>query len=457
MKIKRVEHIAIAVDSIKQSLDLMRDTFGLDLEYEEQIGQTRLAMLPVGQTYIELLEGTRPGIRRHRWIKREGHRPVSHLLRGRRHRGRHRRTEGQEREAAERHLAERPWRLEDRVPRSVRDRQLRDRTGRTASGALNMSGFVHPEFLVETDWLAQHLDDPKIVVLDCTTHLIPEPEDHLRRRAGAGGFRERPHRRRAILRRLARRVRHVAEIRFMRQSPEDFAAAMRRFGISDDTSVVLYSTDQPAVGDARLVAAAGVRPRQRRGAEWRLAEMVARRPAVGNRAWPARARRHVHVASRAQPDGRQGRGESRDRRWRGLHPQRAAAEAQHKGTGGNTYGRPGRIAGSVNVPAAHLLDPATNTFLPRRRTAAQVRRGRRPGSAGHRLLRRRHRGHRRRAGADDARPYECQGLRRFDVGMGEGRRAADGNRLAMTRRIALSTHLRETHHVASARRPNHRL
>ena len=38
----------------------MRDTFGLDLEYEEQIGQTKLAMLPVGQTYIELLEGRAP-------------------------------------------------------------------------------------------------------------------------------------------------------------------------------------------------------------------------------------------------------------------------------------------------------------------------------------------------------------------------------------------------------------
>jgi thiosulfate/3-mercaptopyruvate sulfurtransferase len=37
---------------------------------------------------------------------------------------------------------------------------------------------------------------------------------------------------------------------------------------------------------------------------------------------------------------------------------------QHSGSGGNSYGRPGRIAGSVNLPAAHLLDPATNTFLP---------------------------------------------------------------------------------------------
>ena len=42
----------------------------------------------------------------------------------------------------------------------------------------------------------------------------------------------------------------------------------------------------------------------------------------------------------------------------------ALLPAQHTGSGGNSYGRPGRIAGSVNVPAAHLLDPATNMFLP---------------------------------------------------------------------------------------------
>ena len=42
----------------------------------------------------------------------------------------------------------------------------------------------------------------------------------------------------------------------------------------------------------------------------------------------------------------------------------ALLPAQHTGSGGNSYGRPGRIAGSVNVPAAHLLDPTTNMFLP---------------------------------------------------------------------------------------------
>ncbi|HYZ22032.1 MAG TPA: VOC family protein [Rhodopila sp.] len=72
MKVKRVEHIAIAVDSIQQSLGLMRDTFGLELEYEEQIGQTKLAMLPVGETYIELLEGQGPESGVTEWITRKG-------------------------------------------------------------------------------------------------------------------------------------------------------------------------------------------------------------------------------------------------------------------------------------------------------------------------------------------------------------------------------------------------
>ena len=37
---------------------------------------------------------------------------------------------------------------------------------------------------------------------------------------------------------------------------------------------------------------------------------------------------------------------------------------QHTGSGGVQYGRPGRIAGSFNVAATNLLDPATNAFLP---------------------------------------------------------------------------------------------
>ena len=72
MKIKRVEHIAIAVNSLKQSMDLLQNTFGIPLEYEEQIGATRLAMLPVGETYIELLESNAPESGVNQWIAEKG-------------------------------------------------------------------------------------------------------------------------------------------------------------------------------------------------------------------------------------------------------------------------------------------------------------------------------------------------------------------------------------------------
>jgi thiosulfate/3-mercaptopyruvate sulfurtransferase len=41
----------------------------------------------------------------------------------------------------------------------------------------------------------------------------------------------------------------------------------------------------------------------------------------------------------------------------------ALTEEQHRGTGGVVYGRPGRIAGSANVPARALVDPRTHAYL----------------------------------------------------------------------------------------------
>ena len=71
----------------------------------------------------------------------------------------------------------------------------------------------------------------------------------------------------------------------------------------------------------------------------------------------------LHRARGAQPDGRQGRGEAAIGDG-AICTINALLPQQHAGGGGNSYGRPGRIAGSVNLPAAHLLDPETNTFLP---------------------------------------------------------------------------------------------
>jgi thiosulfate/3-mercaptopyruvate sulfurtransferase len=48
----------------------------------------------------------------------------------------------------------------------------------------------------------------------------------------------------------------------------------------------------------------------------------------------------------------------------------ALSAEQHEGRGGVTYGRPGRIAGSVSVPARAMTDPATHAYLPRERIRA---------------------------------------------------------------------------------------
>jgi methylmalonyl-CoA epimerase len=74
MKIKRIEHIAIAVKSMAQSREIFEAKLGLSLEYEEYLPQynTRLAMYPVGQTYIELLESDGDNTETARWIAEHG-------------------------------------------------------------------------------------------------------------------------------------------------------------------------------------------------------------------------------------------------------------------------------------------------------------------------------------------------------------------------------------------------
>ncbi len=72
MKIKRVEHVAIAVNDIKGSMSTLEETFGLKLDFEEQIGQTKLAMYPVGETYLELLQAMGPESGTAKWIEEKG-------------------------------------------------------------------------------------------------------------------------------------------------------------------------------------------------------------------------------------------------------------------------------------------------------------------------------------------------------------------------------------------------
>ena len=72
MKIKRLEHVAITVNDMDKARETWVDVLGIGQEYEEQIGQTKLAMLPVGQTYIELLQATGPDSPVNDWMEKSG-------------------------------------------------------------------------------------------------------------------------------------------------------------------------------------------------------------------------------------------------------------------------------------------------------------------------------------------------------------------------------------------------
>jgi methylmalonyl-CoA/ethylmalonyl-CoA epimerase len=72
MKIKRIEHVAVAVEELEASKKMLTDLFGLKLEYEEQINSVRLAMFPIGETYLELLHSNDPNTRTAKWVATKG-------------------------------------------------------------------------------------------------------------------------------------------------------------------------------------------------------------------------------------------------------------------------------------------------------------------------------------------------------------------------------------------------
>lgn len=228
------------------------------------------------------------------------------------------------------------------------------------------SGFAHPDFLVETGWLADHLSDPNILVFDCTTHLIPDPKVTYEVVPGREDF-EKAHIPGAQFVDVLRDVSDTSKrFRFMCPTPRDFAAAMRRFGADDTTCIIAYSSAN-AWWATRLW--------------WLLRVFGHDNAAVLNGGWQkwARERRPVETG----PAIPRPAGSFAVREVRNLMVDKSQVLAavgdpsvctinallpqQHAGTGGNAYGRPGRIAGSINVPAAHLIDPETNTFLPAER------------------------------------------------------------------------------------------
>ena len=119
-------------------------------------------------------------------------------------------------------------------PRLVRLSETRDAT---SNGRGNAWPMALSRWLVETEWLASHLDTPGLVILD-GSHA---PADHQARRQGRVPGRAHP--RRAVLRHRRHRRREVTRCRTCCPRPTKFASRMKKMGIGDGMHVVAYDSE----------------------------------------------------------------------------------------------------------------------------------------------------------------------------------------------------------------------
>src|SRR5216684_319654 len=228
----------------------------------------------------------------------------------------------------------------------------------------SLAGFAHPQFLVETAWLAANLGLPELRVIDCTVHIgfDPHAEPCYTIASGQEDF-ERAHIPGAQFVDVVTELSDSANpVPCMAPSAAEFAAVMSRLGVGNKSRVVLYSGQNAywatrvwwllrMVGFDNAALLDGGWQKWRR--EGRPAEAGPARPRRPSR-FPVRRSRELMapkeevLAAIGDP---------------AVLTINALPEDQHNFTTGVHYGRPGHIAGSINVPSADLLNPDTNEFL----------------------------------------------------------------------------------------------
>ena len=234
-----------------------------------------------------------------------------------------------------------------------------------------MTDYRYPDAIVETDWLAANLDDPALRVFDCTTHLLYDeapPGKPYRVKSGREDY-DRGHIPGADFLDLQGELSNTdSPYSFTLPSADQFAAAMAKHGVGSSTRVILYSTAN-AQWASRIW--------------WMLRAFGFDNAALlngGFQKWSAEGR-PVSTAPAATPAPGDFTARPRPGLFTGKEEVKAAigsaaactinALAPELHTGENArYGRPGRVPGSVNIPAASLLNPADNTFRPAEEVAA---------------------------------------------------------------------------------------
>lgn len=227
-------------------------------------------------------------------------------------------------------------------------------------------------YLATTDWLAGHVEDPRLRVLECTVFLRPRDD-------GQPGYNVVPGRAEWAAGHIPGSVYADLQndlsdrdqsLRFMMPPAEQFAEAMRRYGVGDDAEVVLYDR-QGNMWAARIW--------------WMLRAFGFDNARVLDGGWSAWVTEGRPVSTEATPPApatftvspRAGLMATKEDVLAAMEAGQACIvnalnAAQHRGEVA-PYGRPGHIAGSVNVPAmgsGGIVDPETQHYLP----VAEIRR-----------------------------------------------------------------------------------
>lgn len=224
--------------------------------------------------------------------------------------------------------------------------------------------FPNPTPLVTAATLAAELGQSDLRIFDCTTHLLPLPDNSgLRVESGRPGY-DRGHIPGAAFLDLANDLSDASSpFRFALLDRERFAVAAARLGIGSGTRVVLYDATYGAWGARVWWMLRGYGFESARVLDGGLTTWTSQghpletKPNVyAPAAFTASPPRPGHFVTKDEVKAAIG--------TKGTGIVNALLPEQHRGTSGVHYGRPGRIPGSCNVSSRSIVDATTQAFLP---------------------------------------------------------------------------------------------